>query len=261
MKKQTALITGASGGIGYEFAKLLAQDCSTLVLVARNRDRLAEVKKELETAAPVSVLLIEKDLAQPGAADEIYRELKSRNIGVDVLINNAGFGDHGAFSETDWVREEKMIAVNITALTQMTKLFVTSMVERKRGRILNVASTAAFQPGPFMAVYYASKAYVLSFSEAIANELKGTGVTVTVLCPGPTDTGFAIAARMEHTRLFTFAKPDSATDVAHYGYEAMQNGKTVAIHGALNKILAFSVRTAPRKLLPSIIRLLHEKVR
>jgi uncharacterized protein len=261
MKNQTALITGASGGIGYEFAKLIAQDCNILVLVARDRDRLAEVKKELETLASVSVLIVEKDLAKPGAADEIYRELKSKNIGVDILINNAGFGDHGSFSETDWVLEEKMIAVNIIALTQMTKLFVKGMVARKSGHILNVASTAAFQPGPFMAVYYASKAYVLSFSEAIASELKGTGVAVTVLCPGPTDTGFASAARMEHTRLFTFMKPASAADVARFGYEAMQSGKTVAIHGALNKIMALSTRMAPRKLLPVIIRLMHEKTR
>ncbi len=259
MKNQTALITGASGGIGYEFAKLLAQDCSMLLLVARNRDRLAEVKKELETAAPVSVLIIEKDLSKSGAAEEIYGELKSKNISPDILINNAGFGDHGAFSETDWPKEEKMIAVNITALTRMTKLFVQGMVERRSGRIVNVASTAAFQPGPFMAVYYASKAYVLSFSEAVANELKGTGVTVTALCPGPTDTGFATAARMERTNLFTLTKPASAAAVARYGYEAMQKGRTVAVHGVLNKILAFSVRTAPRKMVPVLVRWLHEK--
>jgi uncharacterized protein len=259
MKNQIGLITGASGGIGYEFSKLLAQDCNILVLVARNRDRLAEVKRELETITPVSVLIIEKDLAKLGAADEIYSELKSKNIGVDILINSAGFGDNGAFSETTWILEEKMIAVNIIALTQMTKLFVKDMVERKSGRILNVASTAAFQPGPFMAVYYASKAYVLSFSEAIASELRGTGVTVTALCPGPTDTGFASAARLEHTRLFTFAKPASAADVARFGYKAMQSGNTVAIHGALNKIMTFSTRMAPRKLLLVIARLLNEK--
>jgi short-subunit dehydrogenase len=259
VKNQTALITGASSGIGREFAKLLAQDCSTLVLVARNRDRLAEVKKELETAASVSIVLIEKDLAKPGAADEIYHEIKSKNISVDILINNAGFGDHGAFLETDWRKEEKMIAVNITALTRMTKLFVQDMAERKSGRILNVASTAAFQPGPFMAVYYASKAYVLSFSEAVANELTGTGVTVTVLCPGPTETGFAATARVERTNLFTLTKPAPAAVVARYGYNAMQKGKTVAVPGVLNKTLVFSVRTAPRKLLPIIVRWLHKK--
>ncbi|HYA85815.1 MAG TPA: SDR family oxidoreductase [Nitrospirota bacterium] len=261
MRNQTALITGASGGIGYEFAKLLAQDCNTLVLVARNGDRLAEVKKELETGTSVSVLVVEKDLAKPGAADELYRELRIKNIGVDILVNNAGFGDNGAFSETDWALEEKMIAVNIIALTQMTKLFVKGMVERKSGRVLNVASTAAFQPGPFMAVYYASKAYVLSFSEAIASELKGTGVTVTVLCPGPTGTGFATTARMEHSRLFNLVKPASAADVARFGYQAMQSGSMVAIHGALNKIMAFSTRMAPRKLLLLVTRLLNEKAR
>ena len=261
MTNQTALITGASGGIGYEFAKLLARDCGTLVLVARNRERLADVKKELEAAVQVTVITIATDLSKPDAVDEIFREIEGRKLAVDILINNAGFGEHGAFVETEWSREEKMIAVNITALTQMTKLFVKGMIGRKSGRIVNLASTASFQPGPFMSVYYASKAYVLSFSEAIANELKGTGVTVTALCPGPTATGFALAARMENTRLFTFTKPASAAEVARYGYEAMMKGKTVAIHGVLNKILAFAVRTAPRKLLSVILRQLHEKAR
>ena len=197
MDGKTALITGASGGIGYEFAKLLAKDCNTLVLVARSKDRLKEIKKELETASPISVIVVAQDLSEPDAAEKIFRRLESEHIIVDILINNAGFGDHGAFVETDWRKEEKMIAVNISALTEMTKLFLKGMVERKSGRILNVASTAAFQPGPFLAVYYASKAYVLSFSEVIVNELKGKGVTVTALCPGPTATGFALAARME----------------------------------------------------------------
>ncbi len=261
MNKGTALITGASGGIGYEFAKLLAKDCNTLVLVARSKDRLNTIKQELETASPASVTVIDQDLADPGAAEKIFRRLESEHIFVDILINNAGFGDHGAFVETDWQKEEKMIAVNVTALTEMTKLFLKGMVERKSGRIVNVASTAAFQPGPFMAVYYATKAYVLSFSEAIANELEGTGVTITALCPGPTATGFANAARMERSRLFRFGKPASATAVARFGYEAMKKGKTVAIPGFLNKIIAFSTRTSPRKLLPSIVRWLHENGR
>ena len=258
MDCKTALITGASGGIGYEFAKLLAKDYNTLVLVARSKDRLKEIKKELETASPISVIVVAQDLSEPGAAEKVFRRLESEHIFVDILINNAGFGDYGAFVETDWQKEEKMIAVNISALTEMTKLFLKGMVGRKSGRIVNVASTAAFQPGPFMSVYYASKAYVLSFSEAIANELRGTGVTITVLCPGPTATGFANAARVEQSRLFRFGKPASATDVARFGYEAMKKGKTVAIPGLLNKIIAFSVRTSPRKLLPGIVRWLHE---
>ncbi len=261
MKNQTALITGASGGIGYEFAKLLARDCSTLVLVARNEGRLGDVKKELERAFPVSVLIMGKDLSKAGAPEEIFRELESRKIAVDILINNAGFGDLGAFAETEWPKEEKMIAVNVTALTRITKLFLKGMVERKSGRIVNVASTAAFQPGPFMSVYYATKAYVLSFSEALACELKGTGVSVTALCPGPTATGFATAAEVGQSRLFRFVKPASATAVARTGYDAMKKGKPVVIHGFLNKFMAFSVRTAPRNLLPIIVRWLHESNR
>jgi len=175
MKNQTALITGASGGIGYEFAKLLARDYGRLVLVARSEGRLGKIKQELEAAHPVSVIPIAQDLSEPGAAERIFRRLEDERITVDILINNAGFGEHGAFVETDWQQEEKMIAVNITALTGMTKFFAKSMVAQRNGRIVNVASTAAFQPGPFLAVYYASKAYVLSFSEALSNELKGTG--------------------------------------------------------------------------------------
>jgi short-subunit dehydrogenase len=259
MSNQTALVTGASRGIGYEFAKILAKDCGALILVARDERKLRDVKKELEAAAPVAVLVLSKDLSKPGAAEEIFRELEERNIAVDILVNNAGFGDHGAFVETDWQREERMIAVHITALTRLTKLAVQGMVGRKRGSIVNVASTAAFQPGPFMSVYYASKAYILSFTEALANELKGTDVTVTALCPGPTATGFATTSGMADSRLFRVVKPARAADVARFGYEAMKRGKTVAIHGVLNRIMSFCVRMSPRKLVLVIVRWLHEK--
>jgi short-subunit dehydrogenase len=258
VQKTTALITGASGGIGYEFAKLLAKDCGTLVLVARSESKLHEVKKELETIAPVNILVIPVDLSIMGAAAQLYEKLEQAQITVDILINNAGFGGHGAFVDRDWQSESDMIAVNITALTHLTKLFAKGMVARKSGKIVNVASTAAFLPGPFMAVYYASKAYVLSFSEALASELQGTGVTVTALCPGPTNTGFASAAGVEQSRLFRYPRPASSADVAHYGYEAMIKGKVVAIHGMLNKLTTFSLRTAPRKLLPAIVRWLHK---
>jgi len=260
MRDKTALITGASSGIGYEFAKLLAKECDVLVLVSRRQERLLDVKRELENSAPVSVKIIVKDLSQPGAVEDIYRELEREKISVDVLINNAGVGHLGAFAGTDWRRDSDMIAINITALTLMTKLFVKGMVERKKGKIMNVASTAAFQPGPLMSVYYASKAYVLSFSEAIAYELQGTGVTVTALCPGPTDTDFAKAADMEQSKLFRIKPPASASNVARYGYDAMIKGKTVAIPGVINKITTFSVRISPRKLLPLIVSRLHEKV-
>jgi uncharacterized protein len=259
MRNKTALITGASSGIGYEFAKILAKDSDVLVLVSRRRERLLEVKRELEDSAPVSVKIIVKDLSQPGAVEDIYRELESEKMSVDILINNAGVGHLGSFTETDWRHDADMIATNITALTHMTKLFVKDMIVRKKGRIMNVASTAAFQPGPLMAVYYASKAYVLSFSEAIANELRGTGVTITALCPGPTATNFAKVADMERSKLFMLKPPASASDVAHYGYDAMMKGKTVVVPGVVNKIIAFSVRLSPRKLLPLISRRLNEK--
>ncbi len=258
MGNKTALITGASGGIGREVAKILARDCNTLVLVSRRHDSLQEVKKELEDTSRINVILIVKDLSKPDAAEEIYREIESKHIAVDILVNIAGFGSYGPFTGTDWRKEADMLAVNILALTQMTKLFVKSMVGRKQGRIMNVSSTAAFQPGPLMAVYYASKAYVLSFSEAVANELKGTGVTVTALCPGPTATGFAQAAGMEHSRLFRFKRAASPADVARYGCEAMMKGKTVAVPGPLNRIMAFCTRFAPRRLLSAIVRRLHE---
>jgi short-subunit dehydrogenase len=261
MQNKTALITGASGGIGYEFAKLLTKDCSILVLVARSLDRLIVVKKELESIARVSVKIIAKDLSKPGVTEDIYREIKSENISVDILINNAGIGSFGKFAKTDWQKEAEMISLNIFALTHLTKLFVKEMVERKSGKIVNVASTAAYQPGPLMAVYYASKAYVLSFSEAIANELQGTGVDVTVLCPGPTSTGFQKAAAMEQSRLFRIKQAAVAAVVAHYGYEAMTKGKIVAIPGIINKIMAFSVRLAPRNIVLSIARRLNDNVR
>jgi short-subunit dehydrogenase len=258
MQKTTALITGASGGLGYEFAKLLAKDCDTLVLVARSETKLHEVKKELEAIAPVKVLVIPWDLSIPGAAAQVYNELEQARVTVDILINNAGFGGSGAFIDREWQNESEMIAVNITALTHLTKVFAKGMVARKSGRILNVASTAAFLPGPFMAAYYASKAYVLSFSEALANELQGTGVTVTALCPGPTATGWASTAGVDRSRLFQYIAPASAADVARYGYEAMKRGKVVAVHGMLNKIMTQSLRTAPRWLLPAIVRWLHK---
>jgi uncharacterized protein len=261
MEYDAALITGASGGIGCEFAKLLAPRCKTLVLVARNENKLNTVKTELEAKYPVRVKNIVRDLREAGSMEAIYRELEQKSILPDILINNAGFGDHGAFVDRDSRISRDMLAVNIVALTLLTRLFAKDMKARGRGMILNVASTAAFQPGPFMAVYYASKAYVLSFSEALAYELKGSGVTVTALCPGPTVTGFAETASVEETRLFKYRSPSRASDVARYGYEAMVKGKTVAVHGLLNRLGTWSVRIAPRKLMPAIVYWLHGSVK
>src|SRR5712692_6004686 len=182
----TALITGASGGIGYELAKLFARDSYNLVLVARSADKLAQLAAELEKAYQIRATVVAVDLAQPDGPEQVFAATQKAAIEVDVLVNNAGFGQFGFYVETDLQEELQQIQLNIASLTHLTKLYVRPMVERRHGRILNVASTAAFQPGPLMAVYYATKAYVLSFSAALSNELQGTGVSVTALCPGPT---------------------------------------------------------------------------
>jgi short-subunit dehydrogenase len=253
--KETALITGASSGIGLDLARLFAKDGCDVVLVARSEGKLRELAAELERDCGVKAHVIALDLAQPHAAQALVQRLP---VAIDVLVNNAGFGVTGPFVETDLAKELEMIQVNIVALTELTKLLLPPMVARRRGRVLNVASTAAFQPGPLMAVYYATKAYVLSFSEAIADELRDSGVTVTALCPGPTETGFAAVADMTTTRLFNVAKPMSSADVARAGYAAMKRGRRVVIPGVKNKLLTQSVRVSPRRLVTTIVRKLQE---
>jgi len=257
---KTALITGASGGIGYELARIFARHQYNLVLVARNEAKLEQLAQEIQQEFGIEVLVLAQDLSLPRAANLIFDQLQSKNIHIDFLINNAGFGNFGFFMETEWPKEEQMINLNITALTHFTKLFGQEMVKHKFGRILNVASTAAFQPGPLMAVYYASKAYVLSFSEAIANELAGTGVTVTALCPGPTETGFLEAAALEDSKLFKGKKLATAREVAEYGYHALMAGKTVAIEGATNQLMARSVKFVPRKWVTALVRKMSERI-
>jgi len=253
--KETALITGASSGIGLDLARLFAKDGCDVVLVARSEGKLRELAAELERDCGVKAHVIALDLAQPHAAQALVQRLP---VAIDILVNNAGFGVTGPFVETDLAKELEMIQVNIVALTELTKLLLPPMVARRRGRVLNVASTAAFQPGPLMAVYYATKAYVLSFSEAIADELRDSGVTVTALCPGPTETGFAAVADMTTTRLFNVAKPMSSADVARAGYAAMKRGRRVVIPGVKNKLLTQSVRVSPRRLVTTIVRKLQE---
>jgi uncharacterized protein len=257
--KNIALITGASNGIGLELAKVHASKGGDLVLVARNKARLDELKSELEAQYKISVYTIGKDLATDNAALDIYNEMKSKNIQIDYLINNAGFGDFGMFVETDWNKELQMINLNITSLTQFCKLFLPDMVARKSGKVMNVASTAAFQSGPGMAVYYATKAYVLSFSEAIDNEVSDKGVTVTALCPGATESGFQAAAAMEESKLVKGKKLPTSKEVAEYGYKAMLRGKTVAIHGLMNAFLANSVRFMPRAVVVKVTRMMQDK--
>jgi uncharacterized protein len=256
--RNTALITGASKGIGLELAKIHAQKGDNLVIVARTLHCLHEIKNEFETRYGINVLVIEKDLTFGNAASEVFDELNGKGVTLDYLINNAGFGDYGLFAETDWEKQEKMISLNVTALAHLTRLFLPGMIARGKGRILNVASLAAFPPGPKMSVYFASKAFVLSFSQAIHNENKDRGVTCTVLCPGSTDTEFHEVATGDRSRLKE-RKMDSATDVAEYGYNAMMKGKPVAIYGAKNRFLIFLSRFAPREMIVKTTRKIQEK--
>jgi short-subunit dehydrogenase len=253
MHNKTALVTGASGGIGYEFARVLARNGYNLVLTARNEKSLHEAAERFAGEHGVTVLVIPCDLAEDTAPRFLFDEIQKKNMTIDVLINNAGFGDFGPFHTTQWDKTHAMIEVNIKALTELTRLFLPDMVTRKHGRIVNVASTAAFQAGPLMSVYYATKAYVLSFSEAIAYELKDTGVTITALCPGPTESGFLAAANLKSSGLFKGKKLPSSREVAEYGYEAMIKGKVVAVHGILNRFASFLVQLAPRALATRIV--------
>ncbi len=255
----TALITGASNGIGLELAKIHAAQGGDLVLVARNKSKLDELKTEWEAKFKVKVYTIGKDLSATHAAQEVYDETQAQNIRVDYLINNAGFGDFGLFVETAWEKELQMINLNISTLTQFCKLYLQDMQTRKSGKIMNVASTAAFQSGPTMAVYYATKAYVLSFSEAIDNEVRDKGITVTTLCPGATESGFQAAAAMEDSALVKGKKLPTSKEVAEYGYKAMLKGKTVAIHGFMNWIMANSVRFLPRAIVVKTTRKIQDK--
>lgn len=250
----TALITGASNGIGLELARIHAAKGDHLILVARSVSKLTEIKSDLEKQHRIQVHVIAKDLSAPNAAQEVYDETTRLGLTVDYLINNAGFGDFGMFTNTDWNKEQQMINLNITALTQFTKLYLKDMVRRGKGRVMNVASTAAFQSGPTMAVYFATKAYVLSFSEAVDNEVRDKGVTVTALCPGATESGFQAAAAMEESRLVKGRKLPTSKAVAEYGYKAMMAGKTVAIHGLLNRVMANAVRFLPRALVVKATR-------
>jgi len=256
---KTALITGASGGIGYELALLFARDGFDCILVARSHEKLNALAARLESEFRVKTLVLPKDLSNPSAVDAIYEEISAASMPVDVLVNNAGFPVFGLFSETDLDTELEMLQVNVMALTQLTKLFLRGMLERRYGRILNLASTAAFEPGPLMAVYYASKAYVLSFSEALANELGGTGVTVTILAPGPTRTGFQKRGQLEDSRLVQGQIAD-AQSVALAGYRGLMAGKTIVIPGFTNKLIPWIVRISPRRVVTRVVRRMQERV-
>ena len=259
--RRTALVTGASSGIGREFAQLLGGDRYNVVLVARGRESLGEVARSLEARFGVGSLVVVEDLARPAAAQRVFDEVTESGAFVEVLVNNAGFATYGQFAEIPLPDERDEINVNVLALTELTKLFLPAMLQHGRGRILNVASTAAFQPGPLMAVYYASKAYVLSFSEALAEEVRGTGVTVTCLCPGATQTGFQARAAMENSGLVHGRKLPDAAVVARAGYAAMQRGAALEIPGVANRVGSVLPRLLPRSIVPRVVRRVQERVR
>jgi len=256
MSVETVLVTGASSGIGLELARCFAADGCRLVLIARKGNVLEEVAAELRKAHKIQAQVFTADLAQPEAPVRLLAHLQSAGLKVDVLVNNAGFGAQGKFAELPLERQLAMLQVNITSLTHLTGLLLPGMIERRRGGVLNVASTAAFQPGPGMAVYYASKAYVLSFSEALAEELAGTGVTVTAVCHGPTTTNFGIAANMKTLGLVQKVSM-TAEAVARQGHRAYRDGKVVVINGFRNAFPAFLVRLLPRAVVRKIARRLN----
>ncbi|MGB3128475.1 MAG: SDR family oxidoreductase [Dehalococcoidia bacterium] len=254
-----ALVTGASSGIGYELAKVLAKDGKNLVIVARSQDKLEELKTEIENKYGTSVRVLPKDLSNPNAPQEIFSELEKDGVNMDVLVNNAGYGVYGMFSETDLREELAMIQVNATSLIHLTKLFLKQMLENKSGWILNVASLCSFLSSPLESVYCASKSLVLHFSEALAHELQGTGVTVTCLCPGLAKTEFHQRAHMENTRVAKRKMMDAAA-VAEAGYKALKKGKVVVIPGLIFKTAPLFARFAPRNLVTKVVRSQHEPV-
>lgn len=255
---KTALITGASSGIGKELAMIHAEKRGNLILVARREDKLLELKTELEKKYGIKVFIISKDLSQIGASKEVYDEVKKQHLSVDYLINNAGFGLRGKFHELSWERQLEMIQLNMTALTELMYLFLPEMVARNSGRILNTSSTASLMPGPLQAVYFATKAYVTSLGNAVAEELHDTNVTITTLMPGATETEFAKTSDMEKTPLFQ--KTANARDVAKDAYNGMLKGKIDVISGVsfMQKIMTSVIPLTPKKMVLKQVRKLQE---
>lgn len=254
MSTKWTLITGASEGLGVEFAKLAAAEGRDLILVARQGAKMEALAEELRTRHRIAVEVLPTDLSDPAAVEQLWRRAEMRRH-IDVLVNNAGLGYNGPFTGADFTREMASVMVNVTSLTILMKRAVAHMTRQGGGRILNVASTAAFMPGPNMAVYHATKAYVLSLSEAVAEELRGGPVSVTVLCPGATATNFAADAQMEGIALFRSMPPASASRVARAGWKAMKKGRRLRITGLANRFFAFGPRLAPRFLVPRIAAL------
>ena len=250
-KNKTCLISGGAACLGFEFAKLAAIDGFDLILIDIDSEKLIEAKDAIEKSSNQKVTTISRDLCKQNVTHEIYEEIKGKNL--EMLINNAGFGVFGEFSKTDWQREENMMNLHMITSTHLTKLVIKDMLRVNKGKILNVSSLAAFQPGPLMAIYYASKSFLLSFTEALAREIKGTGVSISVLCPGPTKTNFQSAVSKDTSENKIAVNMGNAKQVADYGYKVFKNGKIVIIPGVFNKFLAFLPRILPRKSVASIV--------
>lgn len=255
--KKTGLVTGASSGLGTHFAELLARDGHDVIVVARSEERLVALKQKLEAAHGGTVHVLPADLADPAAPQRLFEQVTAKGLRVDVLINNAGFGSTGPFLELPLSKEAEMVEVNCTALLKLTHLFAGPMKARGSGRILNIGSTAGFQPGPFMATYYATKAFVVSFSEALADELNGTGVTVTCSCPGATGTEFSQRSGNDKNRLFTMQQPAKAEDVAAEAYRAMQAGTLLKVHGFANWLGVVGAQVGPRSMARKLARAMN----
>lgn len=256
--RPVALITGASAGLGEQFAHLFARDGHDVVLVARSAARLEPIAERLRLHQ-ITPIVLPEDLSVPGAAERLYAAVKARGLQVDFLVNNAGFGSTGPFLDLPVEKEVEMVQLNCATLLELSHRFGKDMAERKSGRILNIASTAGFQPGPYMATYYATKAFVVSFSEALAHELKDSGVTVTCHCPGATATEFAGRAGNDSSRLFQRPGIAKAPDVAAHAYEAMLQGEVLSVHGLLNWVSMQSVRFSPRAVVRSITAALNSR--
>jgi short-subunit dehydrogenase len=257
---KTALITGASAGIGTEFAKLLAHDGHSLILVARRKDRLNELAIELKTQYPgIDVTVIDMDLSEIGSGQKLFDRLKAQNLKVDVLVNNAGIGSNGEFAKQALTKELQIMDLNMRAVVELTHLLIPEMIANRKGQILNVGSTAGFQPGPIMATYYASKAFVNSWSESLHEELKPYGIAVTVLTPGPTKTEFVKAAEMEESRLFKLLATSNPKEVAAYGIRALNKGKAIATPGLMNRLVLQSLRFTPRFLVRKMVGFINRQ--
>lgn len=246
-----ALITGASSGIGYEFAKILAKNNHDIIIVSRNKEKLQKLKKEIEDDYKVKVSLYNTDLSDIKKVKQLYYKLKNEDI--NILINNAGVGDFGGFLDIHWEKYNETIDLNIKALTLLTKLFLKDMLAKRKGKILNVASIAGFQPGPYLAIYSATKSYVLHFSEALAEELKGTGVTITALCPGLTMSNFFKRSGITDDEVKKWGKIATSKEVAKFGYKMLMKNKIVAVYGLRNKLFIFFNRLLPRNIITKIV--------